>query len=104
MVNQGQGNGNNNNNKEEKNLTDPNQFTSITEWWQQYSPLGWSERYNEHIKYTASMTEIYKEYIINSERRNCLESVKSAEKMIKYWLNKFRNPSYSKEQRRKSKP
>ncbi len=34
MENQGQGSGNNNNNKEEKNLTDPNQFKSITDWWQ----------------------------------------------------------------------
>ncbi len=36
MENQGQGNDNNN---EEKNLTDPNQFKSITDWWQRNSPL-----------------------------------------------------------------
>ena len=66
MENQGQGN--DNNNKEEKNLTNPNQFKSITDWWQQYSPLAWGEMYNEYIKYTTSMTEIYKEYIKSSER------------------------------------
>jgi hypothetical protein len=44
------------------------------------------------------MTEIYKEYIKNSERMTELykESVKGTERMTKYWLNKFRNPSYSK--------
>ncbi len=59
-------------------MTDPNQFISITEWWQQYSPLGWSERYNEYLKYTASMTEIDKEYIKNSRKTELFkESVKS---------------------------
>jgi hypothetical protein len=44
------------------------------------------------------MTEIYKEYIKNSERMTELykESVKITVRMTKYWLNKFRNPSYSK--------
>jgi hypothetical protein len=112
MENQGQGNDNNNKNKEEKNLTDPDQFKSITDWWQRNSPLAWSETYNEYLKYTTSMTEIYKEYIKNSERMTELykelavntermtelykESVKGTERMTKYWLNKFRNPSYSK--------
>jgi hypothetical protein len=43
MENQGQGNDNINKNKEEKNLTDPDQFKSITDWWQRNSPLAWSE-------------------------------------------------------------
>jgi hypothetical protein len=98
MENQGQGNDNINKNKEEKNLTDPDQFKSITDWWQRNSPLAWSETYNEYLKYTTSMTEIYKEYIKNSERMTELykESVKITVRMTKYWLNKFRNPSYSK--------
>ncbi len=46
------------------------------------------------------MTELYKELAVNTERMTELykESVKSTERMTKYWLNKFRNPSYSKEQ------
>ncbi len=97
-------------------MTNPNQFKSITDWWEQYSPLTWGEMYNEYIKYTASMTEIYKEYVKSSERMTELykelaintermtelykESVTSTERMTKYWVNKFHNPSYSKEQKR----
>ena len=114
-----QGNGkkniNNNNTKEEQNMNNPNQFRSITDWWQQNSPMAWGEMYNEYIKYITSMTEIYKEYIkrsekmtelykelaINTEKMTDLykESVKSTERMSNQWLNKFPNPLFSKEQR-----
>ena len=48
------------------------------------------------------MTELYKELAVNTERMTELykESVTSTERMTKYWLNKFRNPLSSKEQRR----
>jgi hypothetical protein len=115
-IKEDRGQGNDNSNKEKKNLNNPNQFKSITDWWQQYSPLALGEMYNEYIEYTATMTEIYKEYIKSSERMTELykelavntermtelykESVKSTERMTKYWLDKFRNPLPSKEQRR----
>ncbi len=97
-----QGHEKSNNNKDERNTENPNQFKSITDWWQQYSPLALGEMYSEYVKYTTSMTEIYKEYVKSSERMTELykESVKSSERMTKYWLNKFPNTSYSKEQRR----
>ena len=112
MTNQEQGN--DNNNKEAKNFTNPGQFKTITDWWRQYSPLGWAETFNEYLKYTSSMTEIYKEYIKNSEKMTRLykelaentermtelykESVRVPERMTKHWLNKFNIPSSSKEQ------
>ena len=115
-IKEDRGQGNDNGNKEKKNLNDHNQFKSITDWWQQYSPLALGEMYNEYIEYTATMTEIYKEYIKSSERMTELykelavntermtelykEYVKSTERMTKYWLDKFRNPLSSKEQRR----
>jgi hypothetical protein len=115
-IKENQGQGNDNIDIEKKNLNNPNQFKSITDWWQQYSPLGLGEMYNEYIEYTIRMTEIYKEYIkssekmtelykelaVNTERMTELykESVTSTERMTKYWLNKFRNPLSSKEQRR----
>ena len=107
MENQGQGK--NNDNKEEENFTNPYQLKSIMEWYQQSSPLAWSEMYNEYIKYTTSMNEIYKEYVKSSEKLTELykelaantekmtklykESVKSTERMTKYWSNKFGNLS-----------
>ena len=101
-IKENQGQGNDNIDIEKKNLNNPNQFKSITDWWQQYSPLALGEMYNEYIEYTATMTEIYKEYIKSSERMTELykESVTSTERMTKYWLNKFRNPLSSKEKRR----
>jgi hypothetical protein len=114
------GPGNGNNNKEKKNLNNPNQFKSIADWWQQYSPLAFGEMYNEYIEYTTKMTEIYKEYIKSSERMTELykdlavntermtelyrESVTSTERMTKYWLTRFPNPLPSKEQRRERQP
>ncbi len=86
MENQGQRNGYKRNEGGHKN--NPNQFKSITDWWQQYSRQGWYEMYAEYINYTTSMTEIYKEY------------VKSSERMTKYWSTRFPKPSYSEEQRR----
>ncbi|HEU4824541.1 MAG TPA: hypothetical protein VFS97_14050, partial [Nitrososphaeraceae archaeon] len=62
---------NNNNNKNHKkkkkndrNFIDinANAAKSITDLWQQYSPTTWSEMYNEYVKYTIRMTEIYQEY------------------------------------------
>jgi hypothetical protein len=112
MENQGQRNGNKKNEGRSKN--NPNQFKSITDWWQQHSPLAWGEMYAEYINYTTSMTEIYKEYIKSSERMTELykdlaantermtelykESVKTTERMTKYWLTRFPQPSSSKEQ------
>jgi len=112
MENQGKGK----NNNEERNMNNPNQFRSITDWWQQNSPMAWGEMYNEYIKYITSMTEIYKEYIKRSEKMTELykelavntekmtdlykESVKSTERMTNHWLNKFPKPPSSKEQRR----
>ena len=118
-----QGNGkkniNNNNTKDEQNMNNPNQFRSITDWWQQNSPMAWGEMYNEYIKYITSMTEIYKEYIKRSEKMTELykelavntekmtdlykESVKITERMSNHWLNKFPNPLFSKEQRPKKR-
>ena len=108
-----QGKGKNNNN-EERNMSNPNQFRSITDWWQQNSPMAWGEMYNEYIEYITSMSEIYKEYIkcsekmtelykelaVNTERMTDLykESVKSTERMTNHWLNKFPKPPSSKEQ------
>ena len=57
-----------NNSNEERNMNNPNQFKSITDWWQHNSPLAWGELFNEYIKYITSMTEIYKEYIKRSEK------------------------------------
>jgi hypothetical protein len=115
MENHGQGK--DNNNTEEENFASPYQLESITEWWQQYSPLAWSEMYNEYIKYTTSMNELYKEYIKSSERLTELykelaantermtelykEYVKSTERMTKYWSHKFGNLSSLKKQREK---
>ena len=98
------------------NMNYPNQFRSIMDWWQQNSPIAWSEMYTEYITYVTSMTEIYKEYIkssekmtelykelaINTERMTDLykESVKSTERLTNHWLNKFPNPTSTKEQRR----
>jgi hypothetical protein len=118
MENQGQGK--DKNNKDEGNFTSPYQLKSITEWWQQYSPLAWSQMYNEYIKYTSSMSEIYKEYIKSSERMTELykelalntermtelykESVKSTERMTKFWSNKFGTlPSLKKQRKEKDK-
>jgi hypothetical protein len=113
MENQGKGK---NNNNEERIMNNPDQFRSIMDWWQQYSPMAWGEMYNEYIAYITSMTEIYKEYIKRSEKMTELykelaentermtdlykESVKNTERMTNHWLNKFPNPPSSKEQRR----
>jgi hypothetical protein len=118
MENQGQGK--DKNNKDEGNFTSPYQLKSFTELWQQYSPLAWSQMFNEYIKYTSSMSEIYKEYIKSSERMTELykelalntermtelykESVKSTERMTKFWSNKFGTlPSLKKQRKEKDK-
>ena len=114
MENQGQGT--DKNNKEEEDVNNSNEFKSITDWWQQNSPLAWGEVYSEYINYITSMTEIYKEYIkssekmtelykelaINAERMTNLykESVKNTERMSRYWAIKFPFSSSSKEQRK----
>src|ERR671924_989365 len=86
-------NTNNYNNNKRKHPTDidTNAVNSITDLWQQYSPMAWTKMYNEYIKYAARMTEIYQEYAKSSEKMTELykESAKSAEKMTKYWLNYF---------------
>jgi hypothetical protein len=111
------GNNNSNNNKKEdddklkkknsKNndfLAKPNAITSISSnLWQQYSPMAWSEIYNEYVNYTRRMTEIYNEYAKSSQRMTDLykelaanaekmtqlyrESANSTERMTKYWLH-----------------
>jgi hypothetical protein len=116
IIMENQGKGKNNNNNEDRIMNNPNQFRSIMDWWQQYSPMAWGEMYNEYITYITSMTEIYKEYIKRSEKMTELykelaentermtdlykESVKNTERMTNHWLNKFPNPPSSKEQRR----
>jgi len=45
MENQGKGK----NNNEERNMNNPNQFRSITDWWQQNSPMAWGEMYNRSL-------------------------------------------------------
>lgn len=46
----------------------PNQFRLIIDRWQQYSPIAWSEMYDEYFTSITSMTEIYKEYIKRLEK------------------------------------
>ena len=88
--------------KKKNNLADPNENTSISNLWQQYSPVAWSELYNEYINYTRRMTEIYNEYAKSSQRMTELykelaanaekmtelykESANRTEKMTRYWL------------------
>jgi hypothetical protein len=85
-----------------KSLVSPYENGSNSNLWQQYSPLAWSETYNEYINYTRRMTEIYNEYAKSSQRMTQLykelagnsekmtelykESANSTEKMTKYWL------------------
>lgn len=80
----------------------PNENTSIGNLWQQYSPMAWSEMYNEYVDYTRRMTEIYNEYAKSSQRMTELykelaanaekmtelykESANRTEKMTRYWL------------------
>ena len=80
-------------NKDNKNnITQPNQFTPFMPLWQQYLPMAWSNMYNEYSKYTARMTELYK------------ESAKSTERISKYWLDCFWKPlSNVKEEEEKGK-
>jgi uncharacterized protein YydD (DUF2326 family) len=89
--------------KKEIDLVNPNEIESISNLWQQYSPMAWSETYNQYIKYTRRMTEIYNEYAKSSQRMTELytelaanaekmtelykESANSTEKMTKYWLD-----------------
>ena len=48
--------------KKRNGLVTPNEIGSNSNLWQQYSPMAWSEMYNEYINYTTRMTEIYNEY------------------------------------------
>jgi hypothetical protein len=84
-------------------LVNPNNIEAISNLWQQYSPMAWSDIYNEYINYTRRMTEIYNEYAKSSQRMTQLykelaanaekmtklykESANSTEKMTKYWLH-----------------
>ena len=84
-------------------LANLNEIASISNLLQKYSPVAWSEMYNEYINYTRRMTEIYKEYAKSSQRMTQLykelaanaekmtelykESANSTEKMTKYWLH-----------------
>jgi esterase/lipase len=103
------GHSDSNSDKDDKNdLTHSNQFTPIMPLWQQFSPVAWSNMYNEYIKYTTRMTEIYNEYIKSSERMVELykelaanthrmtelykESAKSTEKITNYWSDFFWKP------------
>lgn len=88
--------------KKKNDLANPNENTSISNFWQQYSPMAWSEIYNEYINYTRRMTEIYNEYAKSSQRMTELykelaanaekmtelykESANRTEKMTRYWL------------------
>ena len=89
--------------KKKNDLVNPNEIASISNLWQQFSPMAWSETYNEYINYTRRMTEIYNEYAKSSQRMTQLykelaanaekmtelykESANSTEKMTKYWLD-----------------
>jgi hypothetical protein len=44
--------------KKKNGLVSPNENGSNSNLWQHYSPLAWSEAYNEYINYTRRMTEI----------------------------------------------
>ena len=96
-------------NDKNTSFVDPNFITpTIAALWQRYSPLAWSEMYNEYVNYTARMTEIYDEYAKTSQRMTELykematnaermtelykESAKSTERMSKNWLNYFWKP------------
>ena len=52
----------------ERNMNCLNQFRLIMDRWQQYSPIAWSEMYDEYFTSITSMTEIYKEYIKRLEK------------------------------------
>jgi hypothetical protein len=98
-------------------LVSPNEIASISNLWQQYSPMAWSETYNEYINYTRRMTEIYNEYAKSSQRMTQLykelaanaekmtelykESANSTEKMTKYWLHFLWTKPMSKNKERK---
>jgi hypothetical protein len=89
--------------KKKNDLVNPREIASISNLWQQYSPIAWSEIYNEYINYTKRMTEIYNEYAKSSQRMTQLykelaanaekmtelykESASSTEKTTKYWLH-----------------
>jgi hypothetical protein len=89
--------------KKKNDLVNPNEIASISNLWQQYFPIAWSETYNEYINYTRRMSEIYNEYAKSSQRMTQLykelasnsekmtelhrESANSTEKMTKYWLD-----------------
>jgi hypothetical protein len=57
MENQGKGKSDNKNDLV-PNMNYPNQFRSIMDWWQQNSPIAWSEMYTEYINYVTSMTKL----------------------------------------------
>lgn len=98
--------------KMNNDLVNPNEIASISNLWQQYSPMAWSEIYNEYINYTRRMTEIYNEYAESSQRMTQLykelaanaekmtelykESANRTEKMTKYWLHFLRMKPFSK--------
>ena len=89
--------------QKKNDLVNPNENASISNLWQQYSPIAWSETYNEYINYTRRMTEIYNEYAKSSQKMTQLfkelaanaekmtelykESANSTEKMTRYWLH-----------------
>jgi hypothetical protein len=89
--------------EKKKDLVNQNEIASIRNLWKQYSPLAWSEAYNEYVDYTRRMTEIYNEYAKSSQRMTQLykelavnaekmtelykESANRTEKMTKYWLH-----------------
>ena len=42
---------------------------------QKYSPMAWSEMYNEYINYTRKMTNIYNEYAKSSEDDTAVQGI-----------------------------
>ena len=92
-----------NKSKRNQDFANPNENASISNLLQQYSPVAWSEIYNEYINYATRMTEIYNEYAESSQRMTQLykelaanaekmtklykESADSTEKVTKYWLH-----------------
>ncbi|HEY9385736.1 MAG TPA: hypothetical protein VIP70_01745 [Nitrososphaeraceae archaeon] len=46
-------------NNKNNDLANLDAITSNNNLWQQYSPMPWSDIYNEYVNYTKGMTEIY---------------------------------------------
>jgi hypothetical protein len=67
-------------------------LSSILSFWQhQYSPMKWSEMYNEYVTYAKRMAQINDEFVKRSRRMSELykESIGITETAYKKWLNNY---------------